>query len=256
MPRVTSQQIRQALLVTGEPVDPATLEKLQLYNELGEPVDTTQDLSAMHWLGPWVAGREYATNDIVSYLNALWISPGEVPTDRPPGWMPSDPVVLTWRAGHQIHASQRIASSSPVEYTIGPPPGQLYDFSSWIDNVHGAEILVDVVDMSLGLVVTVAAVDHEGTTDKALNVRCHYATGGTYRPVGSGSIDSALVNSHTPVNFNVGDITEDLVYAIWYDGPSTNGHFTISVNNPADMVPPPDMSVAGAQWELMLQGVA
>src|SRR3954451_20468663 len=107
MPRVTSQQIRQALLVTGEPVDPATLEKLQLYNELGEPIDTTQDLSAMHWLGPWVAGREYATNDIVSYLNALWISPGEVPTDRPPGWMPSDPVVLTWRAGHQIHASQR-----------------------------------------------------------------------------------------------------------------------------------------------------
>lgn len=39
MTRVTSQKIRQALLVTGDPLDPNTLpEKLQLFNELGEPL--------------------------------------------------------------------------------------------------------------------------------------------------------------------------------------------------------------------------
>jgi hypothetical protein len=39
MPRVTSQKTRQMLLVTGDPLDPNTLpEKLQLFNELGEPL--------------------------------------------------------------------------------------------------------------------------------------------------------------------------------------------------------------------------
>jgi hypothetical protein len=39
MPRVESQRVRQAVLVTGDPVDPNTLpEKLQLFNELGEPL--------------------------------------------------------------------------------------------------------------------------------------------------------------------------------------------------------------------------
>lgn len=37
--RVQSQKVRQAVLVTGDPVDPNTLpEKLQLFNELGEPL--------------------------------------------------------------------------------------------------------------------------------------------------------------------------------------------------------------------------
>lgn len=39
MPRVTSQKTRQAVLVSGEPLDPNDLpEKLQLFNELGEPI--------------------------------------------------------------------------------------------------------------------------------------------------------------------------------------------------------------------------
>ena len=39
MTRVRSQQIRQALLVTGDPLDPNLLpEKLQLFNEIGEPL--------------------------------------------------------------------------------------------------------------------------------------------------------------------------------------------------------------------------
>jgi hypothetical protein len=39
MTRVSSQKIRQALLVTGDPLDPHTLpEKIQLFNELGEPL--------------------------------------------------------------------------------------------------------------------------------------------------------------------------------------------------------------------------
>lgn len=39
MPRITSQQTRQAVLVTGDPVDPNILpEKLQLFNELGQPL--------------------------------------------------------------------------------------------------------------------------------------------------------------------------------------------------------------------------
>jgi len=39
MARVRSQMIRQAVLVTGDPVDPNSLpEKLQLFNELGEPL--------------------------------------------------------------------------------------------------------------------------------------------------------------------------------------------------------------------------
>jgi hypothetical protein len=39
MTRVTSQKTRQMLLVTGDPLDPNTLpEKLQLFNELGEPL--------------------------------------------------------------------------------------------------------------------------------------------------------------------------------------------------------------------------
>jgi hypothetical protein len=39
MTRVSSQKIRQALLVTGDPLDPSTLpEKIQLFNELGEPL--------------------------------------------------------------------------------------------------------------------------------------------------------------------------------------------------------------------------
>lgn len=39
MTRVSSQKIRQALLVTGDPLDPDTLpEKIQLFNELGEPL--------------------------------------------------------------------------------------------------------------------------------------------------------------------------------------------------------------------------
>src|SRR3712207_5229113 len=39
MARVQSQKVRQAVLVTGDPVDPNTLpEKLQLFNELGEPL--------------------------------------------------------------------------------------------------------------------------------------------------------------------------------------------------------------------------
>jgi hypothetical protein len=37
--RVQSQKVRQAVLVTGDPVDPNDLpEKLQLFNELGEPL--------------------------------------------------------------------------------------------------------------------------------------------------------------------------------------------------------------------------
>ena len=39
MTRVSSQKIRQAVLVTGDPLDPNTLpEKIQLFNELGEPL--------------------------------------------------------------------------------------------------------------------------------------------------------------------------------------------------------------------------
>lgn len=39
MARVTSQRTRQMLLVTGDPMDPALVpEKLQLFNELGEPL--------------------------------------------------------------------------------------------------------------------------------------------------------------------------------------------------------------------------
>ena len=39
MTRVSSQKTRQAVLVTGDPLDPNTLpEKLQLFNELGEPL--------------------------------------------------------------------------------------------------------------------------------------------------------------------------------------------------------------------------
>jgi hypothetical protein len=39
MTRVSSQKVRQMLLVTGDPLDPSTLpERLQLFNELGEPL--------------------------------------------------------------------------------------------------------------------------------------------------------------------------------------------------------------------------
>lgn len=39
MARIQSQKVRQAVLVTGDPVDPFTLpEKIQLFNELGEPL--------------------------------------------------------------------------------------------------------------------------------------------------------------------------------------------------------------------------
>lgn len=39
MARVSSQKTRQMILVTGDPVDPNALpEKLQLFNELGEPL--------------------------------------------------------------------------------------------------------------------------------------------------------------------------------------------------------------------------
>lgn len=39
MARVTQQRTRQALLVTGDPMDPFLVpEKLQLFNELGEPL--------------------------------------------------------------------------------------------------------------------------------------------------------------------------------------------------------------------------
>jgi hypothetical protein len=39
MARVRSQKVRQAVLVTGDPVDPNELpEKIQLFNELGEPL--------------------------------------------------------------------------------------------------------------------------------------------------------------------------------------------------------------------------
>jgi hypothetical protein len=39
MARITSQKVRQAVLVTGDPLDPNTLpEKIMLFNELGEPL--------------------------------------------------------------------------------------------------------------------------------------------------------------------------------------------------------------------------
>lgn len=39
MARVTQARTRQALLVTGDPLDPAVIpERIQLYNELGEPL--------------------------------------------------------------------------------------------------------------------------------------------------------------------------------------------------------------------------
>jgi hypothetical protein len=39
MTRISSQKIRQAVLVTGDPLDPDTLpEKIELFNELGEPL--------------------------------------------------------------------------------------------------------------------------------------------------------------------------------------------------------------------------
>src|SRR3954453_15783770 len=39
MTRISSQKIRQAVLVTGDPLDPSTLpEKIELFNELGEPL--------------------------------------------------------------------------------------------------------------------------------------------------------------------------------------------------------------------------
>jgi hypothetical protein len=39
MPRVHSQKIRQAVLVTGDPVDPNELpEKIELFSEIGEPL--------------------------------------------------------------------------------------------------------------------------------------------------------------------------------------------------------------------------
>lgn len=39
MTRISSQKVRQAVLVTGDPLDPNTLpEKIMLFNELGEPL--------------------------------------------------------------------------------------------------------------------------------------------------------------------------------------------------------------------------
>lgn len=39
MARIGSQRVRQAVLVTGDPLDPSMLpEKIQLFNELGEPL--------------------------------------------------------------------------------------------------------------------------------------------------------------------------------------------------------------------------
>src|SRR3954453_6884362 len=39
MTRISSQKVRQAVLVTGDPLDPNSLpEKIMLFNELGEPL--------------------------------------------------------------------------------------------------------------------------------------------------------------------------------------------------------------------------
>lgn len=58
MTRISSQKVRQAVLVTGAPLDPNTLpEKIMLYNELGEPL----------MLGGGFARRD--VNDVSGYLN-------------------------------------------------------------------------------------------------------------------------------------------------------------------------------------------
>jgi hypothetical protein len=83
MARVMSQKTRQAVLVTGDPVDPNELpEKLQLFNELGEPlmlgggfarhetVDTTASLF----------GGEIASRDLELYPSVRLY---KIATDRP-----------------------------------------------------------------------------------------------------------------------------------------------------------------------------
>lgn len=62
MTRVTQQRTRQALLVTGDPLDPFTVpEKLQLFNELGEPL----------MLGGGFARHEQTENTAVLAANVL-----------------------------------------------------------------------------------------------------------------------------------------------------------------------------------------
>lgn len=257
MTRVTSQQIRQALLVTGEPVDPTNLEKLQLYNELGEPIDTGQDLSAMHWRGPWVGGVDYAPNDIVSYSNALWISPGGVPTDRVPGWMPDDPVVGTIYS-QDYYASERIANTDPELITIGPPPGRYHPFVPASSGQNpGAIIFIDKSGTTTGLVLTIAGMSREGTpVDSDLNVKTYNAVSWSYIPGASGNIHYTLVDSHAPQNFSIPNDANDLVVVVSFATVGQLGSFNANVNSAANLVAPPDMSGTGAQWELMLQGVA
>jgi hypothetical protein len=58
MTRISSQKVRQAVLVTGDPLDPNTLpEKIMLFNELGEPL----------MLGGGFARRD--VDDVSGYLN-------------------------------------------------------------------------------------------------------------------------------------------------------------------------------------------
>lgn len=88
--RVESQAIRQALLVTGNPLDPNELpEKLQLFNELGEPL---------------MIGGSLSRNEISDSSGVL-----------PPGY--TEPSVLTLFASLRIF---KIKTDRPARVRVYP----------------------------------------------------------------------------------------------------------------------------------------
>src|SRR3954469_4228581 len=69
--RVTSQQLRQFVVVQDGVLDPYILaENVALFNADGTPLEGLvegADASALVWRGPWVADTAYNKFDVVSY---------------------------------------------------------------------------------------------------------------------------------------------------------------------------------------------
>lgn len=244
MTRVTSQRTRQAILVVGDQVDPFLLpENLQLFDTLGRPIDILRDSSRVRWAGVWAPDVAYEVNDMVYHDGFLWIAPGPISVGITPGIGYADPNVEVNR-GVMFKQSDRLVSTDPVLYTIGPPPGQRRDND--ISAGYSAAILIDKSGVTSGLVVTITPVTSE--IPAGLQVVSYFSGSGLDQIV---NWSSAEVAGHVPKNIAISDPATDRFIHAFFGG-GIDGSFTAKVSSITNLVPPP---ATGTEWDVLVAQV-
>jgi hypothetical protein len=166
MARVQSQKVRQAVLVTGDPVDPNMLpEKLQLFNELGEPL---------------MMGGGFARHEEVD-TTAVMI-PGQIQARD----LELYPSVRIFKIGTNRPARVRMYPTAAMRDAdllrpIGTKPPSSSNHGRLLEVVTGAGLLelvlspaVDLTSVDAFDALFYVSVTNLGDTDGAVAVTYHY----------------------------------------------------------------------------------